>query len=144
MKNKITILIIFILFLSIKSIEQIEYRLSRGFLGRFIDSFSVKFNRLTGIQAQYSEERNNTRRKETYNITNVELGLPPLKELFKLFNKINFPNETNWTQKIMDVPIWHLIVDEKDYYSNIETEFLDKFNDIINLTNIKEYCKKRY
>ena len=144
MKNKITILIIFILFLSIKSIEQIEYRLSRGFLGRFIDSFSVKFNRLTGIQAQYSEERNNTRRKETYNITNDELGLPPLKELFKLFNKINFPNETNWMQQIFDVPIWHLIVDEKDYYSNIETEFLDKFNDIINLTNIKEYCKKRY
>ena len=144
MKNKISIFIIFILFLSIKSIEQIEYSINRGFLGRFIDSFSVKFNRLTGIQAQYVEARNNTRRKETYNITNDELGLPSMKELFKLFNKINFPNETNWMQQIYDVPIWHLIVDGKDYYSNRGTEFLEKFNDIVNLTNIKEYCKKRY
>ena len=60
-----------------------------------------------------------------------------MKVLFKLFNNINFPDETNWKQQIYDVPIWHLIVDGKDYYSNVGTEFLQKFNDIVNLTNIK-------
>ena len=144
MKDKISIFLIFILFLSINSIEEIEYSINRGFLGRFIDSFSVNFNRLKGIQAQYVEARNNIRRKKTYNITTDELRLPPLKVLFKLFNNINFPDETNWKQQIYDVPIWHLIVDGKDYYSNVGTEFLQKFNDIVNLTNIKEYCKSRY
>ncbi len=71
--------------------------------------------------------------------------MPPLKELFKLFNKIKFPEETNWMDtKLFDVPIWHLIVDDKDYYSNRGTDFLTKFLDLVNITNIKEYCKDRY
>ena len=155
MKNIITIFLILILFSSLNSIDQIEYYLSRRFIGRLIDSFSVKFNRFTGIYAEYLEARNNLNEEEeeeeepkglkTYNITTDELGLPPLKELFKLFNKINFPNETDWMHKrLFDVPVWHLIVDDKDYYSNRGTEFLEKFDEIVNITNIKEYCISRY
>jgi len=155
MKNIITIFLILILFSSLNSIDQIEYYLSRRFIGRLIDSFSVKFNRFTGIYAEYLEARNNLNEEEeeeeepkglkTYNITTDELGLPPLKELFKLFNKIDFPNETNWMDtKLYDVPIWHLYVDGKDYHSNRGTEFLTEFSYIVNLTNIKEYCIKRY
>ena len=131
------------------SIDEITYRLNRGFLGRFIDSFSVTFNRFSGIKAEYLEApRFNTEEakgKKDYNLTCEDLGLPPLKELFKLFNKIKFPEETNWKDaKLFDVPIWHLIVDDKDYYSNRGTDFLTKFLDLVNITNIKEYCKDRY
>ena len=71
--------------------------------------------------------------------------MPSLKELFKLFNKINFPQETNWKDaNLFDVPIWHLIVDDKDYFSNRGTDFLAEFAELVNLTNIKEYCKNNY
>ena len=149
MKKNIPILIIFVLFLSCNSIEEIKYSLNRGFLGRFIDGFSVKFNK-TGIEAEYIEApkeyniEEGSKGRKIYNLIPEDLGLPPLKELFKLFNKIDFPEETNWMEKIYDVPIWHLYVDDKDYTSNRGTEFLEKFDDIVNLTNIREYCKSRY
>ena len=139
----------FALFSSFNSIDEIRYAINRGFLGRLIDTFSVTFNRFSGIQAEYSEVNSfnieESKEKKIYNLTTEELGLPSLKELFKLFNKIDFPEETNWMQtKLYDVPIWHLYVDDKDYYSNRRTEFLEEFDYIVNLTNIKEYCKNNY
>ena len=150
MKYIFKIFLIFCTFSTLNSIDQITYRLPRGFLGRLIDSFSVTFNRITGIQAEYLEARNQDpelepKGKKVYNLTTDDLNLPSLKELFKLFNKIKFPNETNWMDtKLYDVPIWHLIVDDKDYHSNIGTDFLREFSEIVNLTNIKEYCKNNY
>ena len=146
------IFLLLALFTSLYSIDEIKYLLARGFLGRFIDRFSVTFNRYEGIQAEYEKapnrndfEEEELKVKKIYNLTCEELDLPPLKELFKLFNKIDFPNETNWMDtKLYDIPIWHLYVDGKDYHSNRGTEFLADFSYIVNLTNIKEYCIKRY
>ena len=143
----LSIFLIFILFSCFNSIDEIKYSLARGRLGRLIDRFSVTFNRLSGIQAEYGEANNFNVEKEhkVYNLTTKELGLPSLKDLFKLFNKINFPEQTNWRDsKLFDVPIWHLYVDGKDYSSNRGTEFLLDFDSIVNLTNIREYCKSRY
>ena len=47
------IFLLLILFTSLYSIDEIKYLLARGFLGRFIDRFSVRFNRFEGIQAEY-------------------------------------------------------------------------------------------
>ena len=150
MKKLLTIFLIFALFSCFNSIDEIKYSLSRGFLGRLIDRFSVTFNRLSGIQAVYMEvnrlnPEENAKGEKVYNLTTEELGLPSLKELFKLFNKINFPEETNWKDnKLFDVPIWYLYVDGKGYYSNRGTEFMQEFANIVNLTNIKEYCMSKY
>ena len=143
----LSIFLIFILFSCFNSIDEIKYSLARGRLGRLIDRFSVTFNRLSGIQAEYGEANNFNVEKEhkVYNLTTEELGLKSLKDLFKLFNKIKFPEKTNWRDsKLFDKPIWHLYVDGKDYSSNRGTEFLQQFDNIVNLTNIKEYCKNRY
>ena len=67
-----------------------------------------------------------------------------MKELFKNFNKINFPNETDWAEMIFDVFDWHLIVDGKDYYSNVRTEFYDKFDDLVDINHIREYVENLY
>ena len=151
MKN---IFLIFLLFSLFNSIDEIEYRIVNGFLGRVFDSFSVKFNRMEGIIAEYEEmgdivdDMDNmpkSKGKKIYNFTTEELGLPNLKELFKQFNKIDFPNETNWVDKqLFDVPYWHLIVDGKDYYSNVGTDFMTKFQKIINIYDIMNYCKDHY
>ena len=147
------IIIIFLLFFSLNSIEQIEYRIVHHIIGRIIDIFSVKFNKTTGITAEYEEyegmdetlERPASKGKKVYNLTSEDLGLPSLKDLFKLFNKISFPEETNWVDKLLfDIPIWHLIVDGKDYYSNVGTEFESQFNKIVNVYNIMTYCKDNY
>ena len=149
MKDICKIILIFALLSSFNSIDEIKYSINRGFLGRLIDTFSVTFNRISGIQAEYSEANSfnieESKGKKIYNLTTEELGLPSLKELFKLFNKIDFPEETDWMQpKLFDVPIWYLYVDDKDYHSNRGTEFLEEFAYIVNLTNIKKYCKDNY
>ena len=147
------IFIIFLLFFSFNCIEEIEYRIVHHFIGRVLDKFSVKFNKTTGIKAEYEEyqfidetlERPESKGKKVYNLTSEDLGLPCLKELFKLFNKISFPEETNWEDPLLyDFPVWHLIVGGKDYYSNLETGFKDKFNEIVNINNIMKYCKDNY
>ena len=56
-----------------------------------------------------------------------------MKELFKNFNKITFPENTYCSADITDVPFCHLIVDGKDYYSNIETDFLEKVDNLFKL-----------
>lgn len=142
MKRFLSIFLIFALFSCFNSVDEIKYRLTTVNTFRFIDRFTVTFNSLSGIQAEYLETGKSPK---AYNLTTEELGLPSLKELFKLFNKINFPEQTDWRDKnLFDVPYWHLYVDGKDYTSNRGTEFLSQFSNIVNLTNIKEYCKSRY
>ena len=147
------IFIIFLLFFSLNCIEEIEYRIEYHLFGRVLDKFSVKFNKTTGITAEYEEYTSIDEPFETpaskgiklYNLTSEVLGLPSLKDLFKLFNKISFPERKNWVDRLLcDAPIWHLIVDGNDYYSNDGTEFKDKFNEIVNINNIMKYCKDNY
>ena len=146
------IFLIFLLFSLFYSIDEIEYRRVTAFIGRILNIFSLKFNRINGITAEYEEMEkdiisidNISKGKKIYNFTTEELGLPNLKELFKQFNKINFPNETNWVDKqLFDVPYWHLIVDGKDYYSNVGTYFMDKCQEIVNIYEIYNYCKQNY
>ena len=145
MKNIYKIVLIFAVFSSFNSIDEIKY----SFYKRFIESFSVTFNKISGIQAEYLKihffDEGISKGTKIYNLTTEELGLPSLKELFKLFNKIDFPEETDWTdESLVDVPFWNLYVDEKRYYSNVGTEFLEEFDNIVNLNNIYEYCKKNY
>ena len=144
----IQIFIICLLFSSFSPIEEIEYRIIHHFIGKVLDIFSVKFNRLNGIKAEYEEMEDFddiSKGKKYYNLTNEDLNLPSMKELFKLFNKIDFPNETNWVDnELYDIPIWHLIVDGKDYHSNVGTYFMDKFQEIINIYDIMKYCKDNY
>ena len=145
--------IIFIFFLSslINSLDEIEYKITHNYIGKIVDKFSVKFNRIKGIKAEYEEMEDRddyevvSKGKKIYNLTCDELNLPNLKELFKQFNKIKFPNETNWVNNLLcDGPIWHLIVDGKDYYSNENTDFMNAFKDITNLYDILDYCKEKY
>ena len=147
------IFIIFLLFFSLNCIEEIEYRIVHRIIARVLDKFSVKFNKTTGITAEYEEYTSIDEPFETpaskgiklYNLTSEDLGLPSLKDLFKLFNKISFPEETNWVDRqLFDIPVWHLKVDGKDYYSNVGTEFKAKFNEIVNINNIMKYCKDNY
>ena len=150
-KNLLKLIFIFLLFSTFNSIEEIEYRIVHAFIGRVLDRFSVKFNKINGIKAEYEEMEENhdngniSKGKKIYNITTEELGLPTIKELFKLFDKIDFPEETNWNDRnLFDVPIWHLIVDGKDYHSNVGTEFMSKFQEIVNIYDIMTYCKENY
>ena len=150
-KDLMKLIFIFLLFSTFNSIEEIEYRIVHAFITRIRDRFSVKFNKINGIKAEYEEMEPNydngniSRGKKIYNITNEELGLPNNKELFKLFDKIDFPEETNWNDRtLFDVPVWHLIVDGKDYHSNVGTEFMSKFQKIVNVYDIMNYCKENY
>ena len=150
--NKMNLVLIFLLFSSLNCLDEIEYRITRGFIGRILDRFSLKLNRLNGITAEYEAMQsgpevpiNQSKGKKKYNLTTEELGLPTLKELFKLFSKIDFPEETDWSyHRLFDVPFWHLLVDGKDYYSNFGAEFMTKFQEIIDLYTIKDYIVKKY
>ena len=151
-KNLIKIFFIFLLFSTFNSIEEIEYKIASGFISRIYVSFSVTFNRNKGIKAEYEkigtlddDINYKPKGKKEYNLTNEELGLPNMKELFKLFDKINFPEKTDWTfEGLFDVPVWNLIVDGKNYHSNIGTDFLYEFKDIINVNAIESYCNNKY
>ena len=51
--NKMNFFLIFLLFSSLNCLDEIEYRITRGFIGRILDRFSLKFNRINGIIAEY-------------------------------------------------------------------------------------------
>ena len=158
MKNKLSQIFLFILSLSsiisLNNFNEIEYYTERFYrLTHTKSKFSVKFNKKEGIQAKLHDIKEAYYENYTifedyklkiYNFTNEELGIMPMKELFKNFNKINFPNETDWSEMIFDVFDWHLIVDGKDYYSNVRTEFYDDFDKLVNINHIREYVEKLY
>ena len=75
-----------------------------------------------------------------------ELSLMPKEELFKNFDKINFPKDNNNynNAEFPDFPIWHIIVDGKDYQGNVDTDFYIKFNNLIDIKKIENYVISKY
>ena len=157
-----TLFLIILLFSFINSkIKEIEYR--QKIVSKYDKSFtlfSIKLNKETGIQAQYQKgvakyeidpetlslvDKTGLEGLKTFELTNDELGLMPNKELFKNFDKIEFPEKTDFRNSLYpDFPIWHLIVDGKDYQSNVNTEFYDRFIELVNVKEIKDYVVKQY
>ena len=161
MKCYTLFLIILLFSFSLAKIKEIEYR--QKIVSKYDKSFSLfslKLNKETGIQAQYQEgvakyeidpetlslvDKTGLEGLKTFELTNDELGLMPNKELFKNFDKIEFPEKTDFRNSLYpDFPIWHLIVDGKDYQSNINTEFYDRFIELVNVKEIKDYVVKQY
>ena len=141
--------------------NEIEYR--QRIVSKYNKSFtlvSVKFIREKGIQAKYQKgvvkfeidpntfslvDKTGNEGLKTFELTTDELGLPSLKELFKNFDKIIFPEQTKFSTALYpDFPIWHIIVDGKDYESNVNTEFYDKFNELVNIKKLEEYVRNKY
>ena len=148
-------------FINSQEIKEIEYR--QKIVSKYDKSFtlfSVKFIREKGIQAKYQEgiskieidpdtlemiDKSGVEGLKTFELTNEELGLKPIKELFEEFDKIEFPEETKFSSSLFpDFPIWHIIVDGKDYESNINTDFYDKFNEIFQIKKLEKHVIKKY
>ena len=138
------------------SYNEIEYR--QRIVSKYdktFTSFSIVFRRQSGIRAIYEKgkleyeidpetmslkEKVTNNKYNSFKLSNEELGLMDTKELFKNFDKIEFPEETDFTSALYpDFPIWHIIVDGKDYQSNVDTDFSKKLDDLINIRKIKEY-----
>ena len=82
---------------------------------------------------------------KNFDLKYEELGFAKDEDLFKKFDEIVFPEETDFrTAQFPDFPIWHIIVDGKDYQGNVNTEFYDKFNNIVNIKKIEEYVINKY
>ena len=141
--------------------NEIEYR--QRIVSKYDKSFtlfSIKFKRDSGISADYQKgkleyeidpetmslkEKVTNSQLKSFKFSNQELGLMEAKELFKNFDKIEFPEETDFTTDLYpDFPIWHIIVDGKDYQSNVDTEFSRKLDDLINIRKIKEYVINKF
>ena len=146
---------------SLGKIQEIEYRQRiQSKYDKSFTLFSVKFSREKGIEAQYQKgkavykidpetlsliDMTGTENLKTFELTTDELELPSIKDLFKTFDKIEFPEETDFSTALYpDFPIWHMIVDGKDYQSNVDTKFYTKFNEIVNIKNIQDYVIKKY
>ena len=145
------------LFLSISlvsSFDEIEYVYNKGFLGRMISHFLVRFNKETGIYAEFQRYnafpvKNGTvksnNKLETYNIPNELLNILPNKELFEKLNKIQFPeNEDCSNHKLYDVPFWRLNVNGKSYYGNVGADFMTEFTELVKLNEIRDYVLNKY
>ena len=141
--------------------KELEYR--QRIVSKYDKSFtlfSVKFVKDQGIEAAYQKgkvemeldpdtftfvEKTSNEGLKTFKLTSEELTLPPVNELFEIFDKIEFPAETNFNDALYpDFPIWHIIVDGKDYQSNVNTEFYDKVNELVNIKYIQDYVIKKY
>ena len=148
---------------SANNFSEIEYR--KRIISKYDKSlkfFSVKFSKKEKdkIKLQYQKgkakfeidpntfsliDKTGTEGLKIFEIPNEELGLKKNEELFKYFNEIIFPDETDFRNgQFPDFPIWHIIVDGKDYQGNVDTEFYKKFNNIVNIKQIEEYVIKKY
>ena len=146
---------------SIERIQEIEY-MEKVYskYSKYFKYFSIKFDRKGGIVAKYQraipkyeiDEENleiidltGDEGLKTFELTNEELGLEQTKELFKSFDKIEFPEETEFINSMfIDFPEWHLIVDGKDYKSNVKPEFYNEFNDLVNIKEVRDYVINLY
>ena len=154
-------ILVFSFISSQQSFKEIEYR--QKIVSKYdkqFTLFSVKFIRDKGIQAQYQKgiskiefdpdtssfvDKTGDEGLKTFELTNEELDLKPINELFEEFDKIEFPEETNFSSSLFpDFPIWHIIVDGKDYQSNINTDFYDKFNELVQIKKIEKHVIKKY
>ena len=152
-------------FLSISFItckyNEIEYR--QRIVSKYdksFTSFSIVFKRESGIRANYEKgkleyeidpetmslkEKVTDNKLQSFRLSNEELGLMESKELFKNFDKIEFPEETDFTTALYpDFPIWHIIVDGKDYQSNVDTDFYTKIDGLVNIKKIREYVVNNF
>ena len=151
-KPKLPFLIsLFLLISQASSFDEIVYLLNRGFLGRKIDHFLVRFNKETGIYAEFERYKQPTVTEgvkselKAYNISNELFNILPNEELFEKLNKITFPeNEDCSDHNLLDVPYWRLIVNGKNYYGNVGTDFMEEFWDLVKLSEIKEYVLNQY
>ena len=122
---------------------------------------SVKFSKNEEkIKAQYQKgkakfeidpntfsfvDKTGTEGLKEFELSYEELGLEKNEVLFKKFDSIEFPEETDFRNaQFPDFPIWHIIVDGKDYQGNVNTEFYNKFDNIINIKKVEEYIVKKY
>ena len=162
MKGLFEIFVVILLFAFITcKYNEIEYR--QKIVSKYDKSFtsvSIKFIRGEGIQAEYQKgvakyeidpdtltlvEKTGNDGLKSFKFTTEELGLLSLKELFKNFDKIVFPKETKFTSALYpDFPIWHIIVDGKDYESNVDTDFYEKFDGLVNVKKLVEYVETQY
>ena len=141
--------------------KEIEYR--QRILNMYNKSytlFSVKFNRENGIEAKYEtgkvefkldaetmslKETTTPDKLKSFNLKNEELELMETKKLFKNFDKIKFPKKTDFTSALYpDFPIWHIIVDGKDYQSNVDTDFYTKIDGLVNIKKIRDYVVNNF
>ena len=146
---------------SIERIQEIEYMEKiYSKYSKYFTYFSIKFNRKTGIVAKYQRaipkyeldeetleiiDLTGDEGLKTFELTNEELGLKDNKELFKSFDKIVFPEETDFINSMLfGLPDWHLIVDGKDYKLNVKTEFYNVFNDLVNIKEVRDYIINLY
>ena len=141
--------------------NEIEYRQRTvSVYNKSYSLFSIKFNRENGIEAKYEKgklefqidpetmslnEKTTPDKLKSFNLNNEELGLMETKKLFKNFDKIKFPKQTDFTSALYpDFPIWHIIVDGKDYQSNVDTDFYTKIDGLVNIKKIKEYVVNNF
>ena len=142
--------------------SQIEYR--QRIISKYDKSLtfiSFKFNKKEKvIKAQYQKgkakleidpntfsfvDKTGNEGLKNFELTYEELDLKSNEEMFNKFNEINFPEENDFrTAQFPDFPVWHIIVDTKDYQGNVNIDFYDKFNEIINIKKIEEYIINKY
>ena len=146
---------------SSNNFTEIEYR--QKIISKYDKSFtfiSIKFSLKNKIKAQYQKgkakfeidpntfsfvDKTGTEGLKNFELTNEELGLKQNEELFKNFNEIIFPEENDFRSAMFpDFPIWHIIVNGKDYQGNVNTEFYNKFDGIVNIKKIEEYVINKY
>lgn len=145
MKSLFLIILFIFSFIETKEINQITYKKNTGFLGRLMNSFMFRITREKGIYAEYKNYAEEYGPLKTYYIKNEDLGIIPTELLFKEFEKIDWPEQTDWSDhQLFDVPYWSLIVDDVTYYSNVGTDFLEKFNKLVDIRNIYDYCVENY
>ena len=152
--------ILSISFITCKYNEIVYYQRIVSKYDKTFTSFSIVFSKDNGIHASYGkgkleyeidpetkslQEIVKVDKLKSFPLSNGELGLMDIKELFKNFDKIEFPEETNFTTALFpDFPIWHIVVDGKDYQSNVQTDFYQKIDDLINITKIKDYVINKF
>ena len=146
---------------SSNNFTEIEYR--QKIISKYDKSFtfiSIKFSLKNKIKAQYQKgkakfeidpntfsfvDKTGTEGLKNFELTNEELGLKQNEELFKNYNEIIFPEENDFRSAMFpDFPIWHIIVNGKDYQGNVNTEFYNKFDSIVNIKKIEEYVINKY
>ena len=142
--------------------SEIEYR--QRIISKYDKSLtfiSVKFSRKNEkIISQYQKckakfeidpntfsfvDKTGTDGLKEFELSYEELELEKKEELFKKFDSIEFPEETDFRNaQFPDFPIWHIIIDGKDYQGNVNTEFYNKFDNLINIKKVEEYIIKKY
>ena len=153
---------IYIIMSSGNNFSEIEYR--QRIISKYDKSLtfiSVKFSRKNEkIISKYQKckakfeidpntfsfvDKTGTEGLKEFELSYGELGLEKKEELFKKFNLMEFPGETDFRNaQFPDFPIWHIIIDGKDYQGNVNTEFYNKFDNLINIKKVEEYIIKKY